>query len=82
MKWGDDPDGFLFPMGTVRDAATAKPALLGIFHDGRFSLFRVTFKDIAHTDIITPVATIADILIEVNVFEWHFFLPMLYALKI
>jgi len=62
-------------MGTVRDTATANPAFFRVFQNGRLSFFGISDESVAHADFDTPAASVAGILIEINMVESHASLP-------
>ena len=58
-------------MGAMGDTASAKPAFVRIFYDGRLALLRVVYKCITHADLNTPAAAVTGILIKIDVLECH-----------
>ena len=75
-KRSDNGYGPLFPVGAERHTGSTEPALLRIRLDGRFSLFWIRSKGITHAHVNTGIASGADLVIEVDVFETHSKLPL------
>jgi hypothetical protein len=75
-KRSDNVYGPLLPVGAERHTGSAKPALLRVHLYGRFPLFWIRSKGITHANLNTGVAPGTRLVIEVDVSETHFKLPL------
>jgi len=58
-------------MRAMGDTASAKPAFVRIFNDGRFALLRVAYERITHAYLNTLAAAVTGIFIKIDVFKCH-----------